>query len=95
MLEYGRIDVSEGINTSKTTNSWQRIIYHYWYFLRLYFRFQPKVYDSCHNMSQKSMSFNNAAIVIVGRNDYRIHFCGMTKCKAVNSMKNVGFSFKK
>ena len=46
-------------------------------------------------MSQKSMSFNHVAIVTVGRNDYRIHFCGMTKCEAVNSMKNVGFTFKK
>ena len=46
-------------------------------------------------MSQKSMSFNNVAIVTVGRNDYRIHFRSMTKCEAVNSMKNVGFSFKK
>ena len=94
-LEYGRIDVSEGINTNKTTNSCECIICHYWYFFRLNSRFQPKLYDSCHNMSQKSMSFNHVAIVTVGRNDYRIHFCGMTKCEAVNSMKNVGFTFKK
>ena len=94
MLEYGRIDVSEGINTNKTTNSCECIICHYLYFLRLNFRFQPKVYEGCH-MSQKSMSFNNVAIVTVGRSDYRIHFRSMTKCEAVNSMKNVGFSFKK
>ena len=94
-MEYGRIDVSEGMNTNKTASSCECIICHYLYFLRLNFRFQPKVYEGCHNMSQKSMSFNNVAIVTVGRNDYRIHFRSMTKCEAVNSMKNVGFSFKK
>ena len=95
MLEYCRIDFSEGINTNKTTNSCECIICHYWHFFRLNFRFQPKLYDSCHNMPQKSMSFNNVAIITDGRNDYRIHFCGMNKCEAVNSMKNVGFTLKK
>ena len=94
-MEYGRIDFSEGINTNKTTSSCECIICHYWYFFRLNFRFQPKLYDSCHNMPQKSMSFNNVAIITDGRNDYRIHFCGMNKCEAVNSMKNVGFTLKK
>ena len=94
-MEYGKIDVSEGINTNKTTNSCGCITCHYLYFLRLNFRFELKVYECCYNISQKSMSFNNVAIVTVGRNDYRIHFRSMTKCEAVNSMKNVGFSFKK
>ena len=94
-MEYGKIDVSEGINTNKTTNSCGCITCHYLYFLRLNFRFELKVYEGCYNMSQKSMSFNNVAIVTVGRSDYRIHFRSMTKCEAVNSMKNVGFSFKK
>ena len=33
MLEYGRIDVSEGINVNKTNGSKKRDICHYWYFL--------------------------------------------------------------
>ena len=74
MLEYDRIHVSEGINTNKTGGSRERMICHYWYFLRINFRFQPKVYNGFHFMTQKSMSFTDVAIVNVRRNDYRIHF---------------------
>ena len=31
MLEYGRIDISEGINVNKTSASKECDIYHYWY----------------------------------------------------------------
>ena len=34
------------------------------------------------------MNFNDVAIITVGRNDYRIPFRCMTKCEAVNIMKN-------
>ena len=41
------------------------------------------------------MSFNDFTIAIVGRNDYRIHFWGMTESEALNRMKNVDLSEKK
>ena len=33
MLEYDRIDISEGIDTDKTSASKECSICHYWYFL--------------------------------------------------------------
>ena len=69
MLEYDRIDVSEGIDTNKTGDSLGCIIYHYWYFLRINFEFQPKVFNGCHDMTKKCMSFTD-----VGRSNYRIRF---------------------
>ena len=33
MLEYDRIDISEGIDTNKTSASKECIICHFWYFL--------------------------------------------------------------
>ena len=33
MLEYDRIDISEGIDTNKTSASKECNICHYWYFL--------------------------------------------------------------
>lgn len=30
------------------------------------------------------MSFEDIANVIVGRKDYKIYFCGMTKCETVS-----------
>ena len=70
MLEYDTIDISEGIYTNKTDSLHEWIICHYWYFLRMSFRFQPKGCDSCHDMAQKSMSFDNTAIVTVKGQDY-------------------------
>ena len=32
MLEYGRIDISEGIDVNKTSASKECVICHYWYF---------------------------------------------------------------
>ena len=39
-------------------------------------------------MTQKMMSFDDAAIVTFNINDYPINFCFMTKNEAVNKMKN-------
>ena len=35
------------------------------YFLRINFRFQPKVCGSCYDIKQKSMSFDDTAFVTV------------------------------
>ena len=45
MLEYDRIDVSEGIDVNKTNSSRRCIICHYCYFFEINFRGQPKVCD--------------------------------------------------
>ena len=45
-------------------------------------------------MAQLSMSFNDAAIVTVGRNDYRIHFWDMNESEALNRMKISSLSEK-
>ena len=74
MLKYDRTGVSEGIDTNKTDGSRECIIFHYWYLLKISFRFQPKVCDGCRDMAQKSMTFNDFAIVIVTGHDYKINF---------------------
>ena len=74
MLEYDRIDISEGTDTNKTNCSHECIICHYWYFLRLSFRFQSEVSNGCHDMTQKSISFNDV-VITTGGNDYKIFLC--------------------
>ena len=59
MLEYHRIDVSEGGDTNKTDGLHECII----------FRFQQKVSDDCHDMTQKFMSFDDTVIVNVKRHN--------------------------
>ena len=79
MLEYGGIYVSEGIDTNKPGGLRECIICHYFFILRINFKFQRKVCNGCHDMTHKSMSFDDVAIVTAGRNYYRILFWGMTK----------------
>ena len=52
MLEYDRIGIYEGIDDNKTNESRRCIICNY-YFLKVNFKFQPKVCDGCHNLMQK------------------------------------------
>ena len=92
MLEYDRIDVSEGINVNKASSFRKCIIFHYWYFLEVSFRFQPKVCNVCHALMQDSMIFNNVVIVSVKRNDYKIDFLYISKMKPINIMKNSDLS---
>ena len=68
MLEYGRIDISEGIDVNKTNLSKWSDICLYWYFKNIGFKHEPYLCNVCHNLMQKSMSFNNIAIAYVKRN---------------------------
>ena len=65
MLEYERIDISEGIDVNKTNLSKECDICHYWYFKDIGFKYEPYLCNSCHNLMQKVISFNNVAIVYV------------------------------
>ena len=40
MLEYERIDISEGIDVNKTILSKECDIYHYWYFKDVGFKYE-------------------------------------------------------
>ena len=88
MLEYDRIDIVEGIDVNKTSKSKECDICHYWYFKDIGFRYEPYLCNGCHNLIQKAMSFNNAAIVYVKGSTYRIYFWYMSKNDAINIMKN-------
>ena len=41
MLEYDRIDISEGIDIKKTNASKECKICHYWYFRDIGFKYEP------------------------------------------------------
>ena len=74
MLEYDRIDVSEGIDINKTSASKDCDICHYWSFLNKNFSYEPYLCNGCHGLIRKVMNFNDVVIVSFKGNDYRIHF---------------------
>ena len=73
MLEYERIDISEGIDGNKTNASKECDICHYWYFKDIGFKYEPYLCNACHDLMQKAVRFN-VAIVYVKESAYRIHF---------------------
>ena len=53
MLEYDRIDISEGIDINKTNASKECYICHYWYFKDIGFKYEPYLCNGCHGLSKK------------------------------------------
>ena len=52
MLEYDRIDISEGIDIDKTSKSKECHICHYWYFLYKNFNYDPYLYNGCNDLME-------------------------------------------
>ena len=84
MLEYDRTDISEGIDVWKTNLSKKCDICHYWYFKNIGFKYEPYLFNGCHYLMQKAISFKNVAIVYNKGNAYRIHYWYMSKDDAIN-----------
>ena len=94
MLEYDRIDISEGIHIKKTKTSKECHICHYWYFLNKTVSYEPYLCNGCHDLMQKAMNFNDVAVVSVERSDYKSHVWYMSKYDAVNIMNNSSLNEK-
>ena len=94
MLEYDRIDISEGIDTNKTSSSKECNICHYGNFLDKNCNYELYLCNGCHDLMQKAMNFNDVAIVSIKRNDYRINFWHMNKNDAIALMTNSSLNDK-
>ena len=89
MIEYEKIDISEGIDINKTNKSKECMLCHYWYFLSKNFNYGPYLSDGCYNMLQKSVDTKNIDIVYVKGNAYRIHFRYMSKHKRKHELNGI------
>ena len=93
-LEYNGTDISESIDTNKTSASKESNICHYWYFLDKNFNYEPYLCNGCHDLIQKPISLKHAAIVSIKGNDYRIHFWYMSKNDAIAVITNSNLNDK-
>ena len=94
MLEYDRIDISECIDANKNKNI-SRECRKFYYFLDKHFKYGPYLCHGCYDMSMKSNSMRNLAIVYHGDNAYRVIFVFMSKKDAFNLIKNTVIIDKK
>ena len=93
MLYYDRIDISEGIDVNKTSESKECDICHYWYFLHEGFKFQLNVWNGCHDLLMMSMNLSDFAILNIKGSDFCI-IGGISRNEAINLMQNADLTEK-
>ena len=87
MLCYDRIDVSEGIDLAKHNNSKECMICHYWFFNHG-FTFQDSACNGSHDLTILSVNIDVIAVITVKNVDYRCIIYNISKCEAINLLKN-------
>ena len=88
MLEYDRIDISEGIDINKCEETSRRCsLCNFYYFLDKNFSYGPYLCNGCYDMSLKAVNMQNLTINHNG-NHYRVNFAFISKKDSYNLIKN-------
>ena len=87
MLYYDIIDISKGIDPTKSNKSRECMICHYWFFNQE-FKFQYYVCNGCHNLTMLSVNISDIAIITVKNVDYRCIMYNINKSEAINLLEN-------
>ena len=89
MLEYDRIDISEGIVIKKCKETSRECsLCKFYYFLNKNFSYGPYLCNGCYDMSLKAISMQNLAIINHNENHYCVNFTFISKNDAFNLIKN-------
>ena len=64
------------------------MIWHYWYFKGIGYKFEPYVCNGCHDISVMAYGLENIAILNVKGVDYRCVLWNMTRNDAINKVNN-------
>ena len=76
MLQYKRIDISEGIDINKSDKS---MICHYWYFKDIGYKYEPHVCNKCHDLLMVVYDLKSFMILNIKGVDYRCYVFNMSK----------------
>ena len=63
MLQYEKIDVSEGIDVNKTSASKECELCYYWFFKYVGFKFEEQVCNGCHDLLTMTHFLKNIVIL--------------------------------
>ena len=88
MLQYERIDVSEGIGINKSDKSKECMICHHWNFKGIGYKYEPRVCNGCHDLSMMVYNLNDFMILNIKGLDYRCYVFNMSKNDAVKQLNN-------
>ena len=79
MLQYQKIDISEGIDVNKTNASKECEVCHYWFFKDIGFKFEEHVSNKCYDLLTIAYSLKDIAILNAKGNTFRRILMGISK----------------
>ena len=88
MLQYKKIDASEGIDVNKTTLSKECMFCHYWYFKDVGFKFEGHICNDCHDILTMAYELENIAILSTKGTTFRCILWGISKYKGLNRLNS-------
>ena len=88
MLQYQKIDVSEGIDVNKTSASKECELFHYWFFKDIGFKFEEHVCSKCHDLLNIAHSLKVTAILSAKGATFRCISMGISKNEALKRLDN-------
>ena len=88
MLQYEKIDVSEGIDVDKTSASKECELCHYWFFKDVRFKFEEHVCNGCHDLLTMAYSLKNIAILSAKGATFRCILMGISKNEGLKRLNN-------
>ena len=89
MLEYDRIDLSEGIDVNKCEDTSRKCnLCQYYYFVFKNINYQRYLCNGCH-MSVKALSMQHLTTIYHNGHAYCVNFMFMSKNEAFNLIKNL------
>ena len=86
-LPYEKIDVLEGTDTNKTRPSKECMLYHYWYFKDVGFKFELHVCNKC-DVLMTAYELKTFALLNVKGVDFRCILWGISRDEALNRLNN-------
>ena len=87
MLQYQKIDVSEGIDINKASASKECELCHYWFFKDVGFKFEEHVCIRCRDLLTMAYSLKNIAILSGKGATFRCLLMSIRKNEALKKIK--------
>ena len=88
MLQYERVDVSEGIDVNKTSLWKECELCHYWFFKDIEFKFEEHICNECHDLLTMPYLLENIAILSAKGATFRCILRGISRNEGLRRLNN-------
>ena len=88
MLQYLKIDASEGIDVNKTSASKECQRCHYWFFKYVGFKVEEHICNGCHDLLTMAHSLKDIAILSAKGATFRYLLMRISKNEALKEINN-------